>query len=83
MEFSHQTITNLVVTPEYRNLHGLTILTYALTYAPTAQSDAQHQAIAALRDASKSWVAPNERPEPAVPIPRPNPAQTRHTMKIL
>ena len=83
MEFCHQTITTPVVTPEDRIPHGITTLKYALTDAPTAQSDAQRQSIVALRYASKSWAAPNEKPDPAVPTPRLNPAQTRCAIKIL
>ena len=83
VESHHQTITTLVVNPKYCIIHGLTTLTDALTDAPTAQSDAQRQSIVALRYASKSWAAPNEKPDPAVPIPRPTPAQNRHAMKIL
>ena len=59
VEFPHQTITNPVVTPEDRILHGLITLIDALTDAPTAQSDAKRQAIVALHDASNSWAAPN------------------------
>ena len=59
VEFCHQTITTPVVTPEDRIPHGITTLKYALTDAPTAQSDAQNQAIADLSDASNSWTAPN------------------------
>ena len=83
MEFRHQTITALLVTPEKFILHGLTTLTDTLTGAPTAQLDAQHQAIAALSNASNSWAAPNEKSDPAVPILSPTPAQTRRSMKIL
>ena len=83
VEFRHQTITTPVVTPEDRILHGLTMLVDALADAPTAQSDAQLQPIAALHDASTSWAAPNERPDPAFPILRPTPAQTRCAIKIL
>ena len=48
-----------------------------------SQIDPHHKIIAALRNASNSWAAPNERPEPSVPILRPTPTQTRRTMKIL
>ena len=40
VEFRHQTITTPVVTPEYRILHGITTLIYAITDAPTSQSGA-------------------------------------------
>ena len=83
MEFRHQTITTPVVTPEDCIHHGLATLTYALTDAPTSQSYSQHQSITALCDASNSWSAPNEKPDPAVPIPIPAPDQTRRDMKIL
>ena len=83
MEFRHQTITTPVVTPKNRILHSLATLTDALTDAPTAQSDAQGQAISDLRDAYNSWAAPNERSYPAVPIMSPTPSQTRRAMKIL
>ena len=77
------TIITPVLTPKYRILHRLTLLTDALTYAPTAHPDNQRQAIAALRDASNSWAAPNERLEPAVPTPRPTPVQTRRALEII
>ena len=83
VEFLHQTITTPVVTPEDRILRGLTILADALAEAPTAQSDAQLQSIATLNNASTSWAAPNERPDPAFPIPRHTPSQTICAMKIL
>ena len=82
MEFHHQTITTLVITPKDRIPHGLSTFTDALTDAPTAHSDAQRQAIAALYDAFNSWANPNERPDPAVPITRPTPTQIRRVMKI-
>ena len=83
VEFRHQTITTPVVTPKDQILHGITRLTDALIDAPTAQSDAQYQAIASLCNASNSWSDPNEKPDPAVPTPRLNPAQTRCAIKIL
>ena len=83
MEFHHQTITTPVVTPEDCILYGIITLTDALMNAPTAQSDAQYQAIASLCNASNSWSDPNEKPDPAVPTPRLNPAQTRCAIKIL
>ena len=62
MKFRHQTITTPVVTPEDQILHGLTILTYALTDVPIDQLDAQLQAITALCEASASWASPDETP---------------------
>ena len=62
VEFRHQTITTPVVTPDNRIFHGLTTLTYFLTDATTAHSDAQLQAIKAMCDASASWVSPDETP---------------------
>ena len=59
MDFLHQTITTPVVNPKDRILHGINTLTDAFMDAPTAQSYAQLQAIADLRDASNSWSAPN------------------------
>ena len=83
VEFLHQTITTLLVMPENRIPHGLTTLAYSLTDVPTYQSYAQRQAIAALNEAYTSWATPNERPDTAIPIPMPTPAQTRSAMKIL
>ena len=83
VEFLHQTITTLLVMPENRIPHGLTTLAYSLTDVPTSQSDAQRQAIAALHKAYTSLATPNERPDPSIPIPRPNPAKTRRAMKLL
>ena len=50
MEFRHQTITTLVVTPEDRILRRIPMLIDALIDAPMAQSDAQRQSISALHD---------------------------------
>ena len=83
MEFRHKTITTPVVTPEDHILHGITTLTNALTDAPMAHLYAQRQAIAALHKAYTSLATPNERPDPSIPIPRPNPAKTRRAMKLL
>ena len=79
MKFRHQTITTPVVTPEDQILHGLTILTYALTDVPIDQLDAQLQAITALRDASVSWTSPDDTP---AQIPVPAPDQTRQSIRV-
>ena len=83
VEFRHQTIATSVVTPKDRILHEITTLTDSLKDVPKSQEDSQLQAIAALRNASNSWEAPNEIPDPAVPIPRTTPTQTRRAMKII
>ena len=66
-----------MVTLEYRILHGLTSITYDLTYAPTDHLDSQLQSITALRDASESWASSDETPAPNATIPLPHPSQTR------
>ena len=83
VELLHQTITTPLITPKDRIFNGLTKLTDVFTDAPMAHSDAQRQAISDLCNASNSWAAPNVRPDPAVPIPRPTPAQNTHAIKIL
>ena len=83
MELSHQTTTTPEVTPKDRIIHGLNTLKDPLMDKPTSQLDDQRQAIAALHNASNTWVNPNEKPDPAVPILKPTPAQTRRAMKVL
>ena len=58
LEFCHQTITTLVVTPKFCILYNLTTLIDALTDVPTAKLDAQYQSITDLSDASNSWASP-------------------------
>ena len=70
------------MTPEDRILHGITTLKNDFMDAPTAQLDAQIQAITALRDASASWSPPNEIPSPTPTIPLHDPAQTCRAIKV-
>ena len=82
VELSHHTIATPVVNPEYQVLYGITTLTDSLTDAPTDQSDAQLQAIIALRNASASWTPPNETLLPTDPIPLPSISQTRRYIRV-
>ena len=63
VEYRHQYITGLTVTPANWILHGIYTLTNALTDAPSAVHEAQLNAITALRDACQSW-AGNSKPNP-------------------
>ena len=81
MKFRHQTITTPVVTLENRILHGITTLKNALTDATTAQSDAQLQAITALRYAFVIFASPDETPATTDTILLPISAQTCQSIR--